>query len=252
MGLSDYDMAAFDENADPSNGWIHGCIEGTSVVLHKNWLYVRDESMWKAGGPFVHPTVAQVYSGVVRISDFYIDATCGPQSAIFAVVQTSSTEKHKRMACVGCKGYHTPFDVVAKEEGLDLAVWSLSCFSSVSRVDNDGVREDIKLCFTFDNEAEERRITVERPCEDRYDTQWVGILPGTYDAFLAWLDGTKSTYDGEYNAWVDKIKEATPFRSNQGDSYIASATGVDLQTSRIGEAEVPMIVKMFQERKDEE
>jgi len=254
MGLSDWDMLAFGTDGKPSNGVIEGFVEGASCEIYKNWLYVHDGAMWVDNRSYLEPTIAEIHQGVLALSDFSIVAVRGPQAAIFVVV--TSTRFHKpiegepyrppdvrRMAGIGCSGCIDKYEKVMEEEGLDPAEWEPSGLGSTCGT--DGIKTlDFFFVEKSSNGAVEKKYT--RPCIPGYDTEWVGVLPTTYQAFLEWLRSEDhDQYDETFRAWVDKIASAEPLRFNQGDAFFSTRAGLGLSATSPGEADVPLVAHLL-------
>lgn len=257
MSLSDYDTMAFDENARPTNGTIEGFVPGTSCEIYKNWLYVHDEAAWADGRDYVKPTVAEVTSGVVSLAGFEIEAARGPQSAIFVKVTTKRYKEQKegepyqpldvrRMAGLGCCGYRDALDLVREEEKLDPAEWL--DFSTGGSFPSEG---EPSLVFAFARVGGDETRDFERPANGAYETQWVGVLPSTLAAFIAWLksDDDYAWEESEYRRWVDAIEQAEPLRANQGDMFFARHADVPLSVTPVGEQQAPVLEQIVEEMK---
>lgn len=247
MALSNWDTLAFDEDAKPTNGVINGFEEGTCCEIYKNWLYVRDEKMWAGGRGYIEPTIAQVNSGSLAISDFNIEATRGPQDAIFVVVTSKRYNDRKegenyqppeirRMAGIGCYGYsEPPYERVRKEHGLE-EEW---------RGFGHGGGEG-KVTFVFFNDVtkEMKEVKFEGDPEE-YECQWIGVAPETLAKFIKWLKSdeeyTSKYGDKEYKEWIDKIEKAEAMRFNQGDMFFAHNAGIELSVTPVGQQSRPVM-----------
>jgi len=255
MSLSDWDLLAFDENAQASDGTIKGFITGTACEIRKNWLYVRDEDAWVGGRRFVKPTIAEVQSGDLYLSGFEIVAVRGPQEAIFVQVTAAQYKKQekgepyqppdvRRMAGIGCCGYYVPFAEVLAEEGLDPREWAEESSGGFG-----GGGEPEKRLFTFQKLGGDEVRTFERDPDSGYETRWVGVLLATLAAFVAWLKSTGSS--DAHNAWVDAIEKAEPLRANQGDRYFARNAGVPLSVTPVGKQQTPVLEQLHESAKKE-
>lgn len=250
MALSNWDTLAFDENAQPTNGTIEGFAEGTACEIYKNWLYVRDEKAWADGRSYMKPTIAEVRSGDLRLASFEIEAIRGPQEAIFVKVTATRYKEQeegkpyqppdvRQLAGIGCYGYHTPFEIIMEEEGLDPEEWEP--FTSGS---SGGGGNPEKLIFTFQNIKDHQLREFERDMYPTYETQWVGVLPSTLAKFVEWLksDGSYGNeYNKDYTNWIDKIEKAEAIRANQGDMYFAENANIPLSATPVGQQERPVM-----------
>lgn len=235
MALSNWDTMAFDEEGVPTNGIIEGFTEGTSCEIYKNWLYVRDEDMWFEGRKYVKPTIAQIDSGEVMMSDFTIRAARGPQEGIFVWVESSRyVDKEyqvKRMAGIGASGYGDPFEKIIEEEGIDTEKWKPFTYGSHSSG---------SAVFTFTKGSGEDVLfkEIERDNYDDYSPQWTGITKETVEKFIEWLRS-----EGADEEWVDKIEKGEHVRFNQGDMFFNKNADVPLEATPPGSASEPVLAR---------
>lgn len=253
MALSNWDTMAFDEDGKATNGVMEGFAEGTSCEIYKNWLYVRDRKMWCEDRGYVEPTIAQINSGNVSLSDFAIDAIRGPQSAIFVKVisirykKQIDGEKYKppdvrRLAGIGCYGYEDPHERVMDEESLNPEEWTFDGHGSCT--DSEG---NAHLFFTFYKKTQEgekpsKYKEIKRPAGGEYETDLVGVKESTLKEFIKWLKGDEDyQWEDDYKEWVDKIEKAKALRFNQGDMFFANNVGAPLSVTPPGKQEEPMM-----------
>lgn len=247
MALSNWDTMAFDENGEPTNGVIEGFAEGTACEIYKNWLYIRDEKMWSDGRGYVKPTIAQVDSGNLSISDFHISAIRGPQQSIFVVVTSIRYRKQeegqpyqppeiRRMGGIGCYGYgNPPYNDVRKQNGLgeEWVGWAVGYGS-------DGTHS---FSYMNKNTDEIKEVPIE-DWDESYESQWFGVLPETLQAFVDWLrkdDEYDEARENEYTTWVNKIAKSKGLRFNQGDMFFHNNAGTELCATPVGEQETPVM-----------
>jgi hypothetical protein len=242
MALSNWDVLAFDENAEPSIGEIRS-LSGAVCEIYKNWLYVGDERAWRDGDSFVHPTIAQIWSGGVSMFGLNIHADRAPQDGVFCLVNVADGDGVRRMAGIGCYGWKHTGDVVMREEGLDPAEWEFLCHESSRRPGETCWT----LAFTFCriNGCGDSRM-FSRPDRTPYSTRWVGVEPSTYAAFLEWLRSKKDNFPPTYSEWVERVAAAMPMRCNQGDLLIEGQLCAEIaDVTPVGEAGTPLFVRAF-------
>jgi len=106
VALSNWDTVAVDENGEPTDGRFTSPL-GISVELYKNFLYVRDETSWRRGGPYVEPTVMSIDHGELIYLDVSVYAVRGPKNGIYTAVWTGYPHEPtwKAMVGIGCYGY---------------------------------------------------------------------------------------------------------------------------------------------------
>ena len=248
MALSNWDTLAFDTDGQPCDGVLEG-FDGASAEIYKNWLYVRDPKMWHEKRGFIEPTIAQIDSGEVTISEFTIHATRhSEQEAMFVLVACHRYEPRdvRWMAGIGCSGYSNPSEAIARAAGVDLTVWQPISYGS-----SGGGGEEphhIVVCEAADGRSE--TFAVPMKPEDELEAQWIGVTEETRDAFFAWLGGYVDTYNGPSQEWLATCRESGGLRFNQGDKYIAEhALGAgpgegDIATP-VGAAQEPLFMQMI-------
>lgn len=250
MALSNWDTLAFDTNGDPCTGSIE--VNGTTVDIRKNWLYVGNEAIWVPGF-FVKPTILQMNEGHITISGFDIYAKRGSQSSILVYAEHREYQEQvegepykpaivTRMAGIGCYGYKDMFDVWAKDFNIKPLADSdyYYSFSSYNPDDINTIGIDVyrKETNSFKEKYElpetEKNLT-------RYDSYWVGVEPETKDELVAFLH----SLDIDADEWIDKITNSAGLRFNQGDAFFAVNLDIDLPATEPGKAEEPIIMDML-------
>lgn len=230
MALSNWDTLAFDEAGQPGTGEI-ATDDGAGVIIYKNWLYVRDPAMWMKDRGFVEPTIAQISEGDLTLSHFAIRASRGPQSSVFCYVTTGSGKSTRRMGGIGCYGYRDEVGETLAALGRVIADDDMWCTTHSDAGDFLlNLKTDERIPYTRKSLAE----------------LWVGCLPETLAAFIAWLETEViESYDEEAKAWLVKVKAAKPFRFNQGDAYFVARGIADLQATAPGKVKAPIISRLL-------
>ena len=252
MALSNWDTLAFDVDGQPCNGVLVG-FDGASAEIYKNWLYVRDPKMWTRGRGFVSPTIAQIESGEVTVSEFQIHAERhSGQDAMFVLVECHRYEPRevRWMAGIGCSGYSNPAEAIAHAAGVDLTVWEPISYGS------SGGGEapcHIVVCNASDGRSETFSVPMV-PGQDELEAQWIGVTEATRDAFFAWLGGYVDSYNGPSQAWLAQCRASGGLRFNQGDQYFAARTlgpPVDDIATPVGAAQEPLFMQMIKGLEDD-
>jgi hypothetical protein len=71
----------------------------------------------------------------------------------------------------------------------------------------------------------------------------VGVTPATYQQFLSWLEKLIEKECLPLGEWLEKVKQATPLRFNQGDFYLAARMGEEIPCSEPGESQAPILIQ---------
>lgn len=265
MALSNYDTLAFDDAGHPCSGIlsIDSNEHDIGVQIYKNWLYVRDSRIWNEGARYIKPTVAEIHSGTVMLSNFEIEAIRGPQNSVFALVtatfpkeQGSKEYMHRKMAGIGCYGYEdqlTSFRRMFKEEYAAIPKWlwkyyegsgslfsngeefstitfwdvPLSHFRQLSLPLHSRMTDSTRITSTD-------RVSFQIQVPGYTDVRFVGVRKPTLNAFEKWLRKT----DEEY---ARKIDFGNALRYNQGDSFILRSVGLSTKSTPIGEHTKPIL-----------
>ena len=250
MALSNWDTLAFNTDGQPCDGTLRG-FDGASAAIYKNWLYVRDPKMWVPGRSFVEPTIAQVTSGNVMISEFDIIAKRHEmQEAIFVLAECHRSEPHQRawMAGIGCYGFSDPTLDIALRARIDLGRWEV--LGTGSRFEPDGSQYHTVTCVDRTGHSE----TFSVPWDDRLEPIWTGVTAATRDAFFDWLDEmVKEPFwfiNEEAKDWVAVCRASGGLRFNQGDHYFVDRDVADPYrlTTPVGQAKPPVIMRMLDKK----
>lgn len=239
MALSNWDTLAFDTDGKPCDGSLK--VDNAEVSIYKNWLYVRDKEMWCKDRSFTDETIAQINSGDVRISRFYIQAKRHDErGAVFCYI-TSGYENIKRMAGIGCSGFLDTARIYAEKMGMDpKRSWGGGSFH--------GGGEDYETIMDWDT-MEEFRVPDEFVIP--FEECWTGVPPEVYQAFLTWLEEIVKDEGDEVKKWFETIKASSPVRFNQGDAFFAEQVGAETPATKIGESTQPVFNKMIGAMKEE-
>jgi len=249
MALSNWDTLAFDSEGKACDGKLEGFLKGTFVEFYKNWLYIHDEASWVEGRGYMAPVVAKVSSGFVDISGFEIISKRGPQESIFAYAECHDykNKQERRMAGISCYGYDDPSERLLQGVGLDPKKYEV--VDHATRI-SANLTELVRAKNKETGEEKEYELA---NAEGDYDSQYVGVLPSTFEEFMSWLKEVDELYeyDKEYKLWVGKIEENPKIRFNQGDAFFAGHAEADIPGSSVGKASAPVIESILQNKKGE-
>ena len=246
MALSNWDTLAFGPDGKPCDGTLKG-FDGQTASIYKNWLYVGDPKMWHKDRGYVKPIIAKVSSGDIRLADFTISAVRGPQDAIFVCVECRhylnpkdySKVNIRRMVGIGCYGFDDPTERMAADLNISLKGKD---YVHRSGMEAGGEKHTFLDVLNAKNAPPTR---YKLPYNERYNSQWVGVLPSTLENFKRWLRKVDTAPD--FVAWLKTLGIAKRF--NQGDAYfVKKIGGVALETSTpIGKNDKPVLQKVLDE-----
>lgn len=232
MALSNWDTLGIDQDGKLCFGI--DTAKDCGVEVYKNWIYVRDISMWREG-TFSSPTIAEIQEGEVTLSDFYIYAErCELQRAVFCFVRLRDyTEKKRRwFAGIGCCGYDDETDRVCAAMGIDTDRYEVLYHTEDGR-DKDDPEQDLMAmehvyiygCRDKQSDDPDNEIEFSIPYSkyEELESRYVGVLPETYQAFLQFLNRHRSDMSVEQQEWLNKLRsgEIVPRRFNQGDKFFS-------------------------------
>jgi hypothetical protein len=237
MALSDWTTLAINEDAIPTYGCINGFIEGTSVEIYKNWLYVRDEKMHYDECGYTDGTIASINSGNINISRFEINAEReDEQNAIFCLVTTKLFDKDdyskkpelRIMAGIGCSGYDDPTPKLMEYFGVNSedVDWTSRGWGNWNWNTNEkGSYISLSVCYKDKRKKMEEFFMPEtKRNKAKYESKWIGVSSSLYKKFIKWLGTQIDEYDDEMVDWykkVKKLKRKDILFFNQGDKYFA-------------------------------
>ena len=248
MALSNWDILAISKEG-PCNGVLNGHSGKSSIELYKNWLYLRDERMWVEESSFTKPTIAQIESGNVKLSDFQIYSKRGSQNSILCFVETTKYEKEIAtrdwMMGIGCYGYDDAIPRRAEAMGINLEEWDDvtqgSCYSP------EGNFYTLH-CYKKDPETFQE-FSIPQEGNEHLDSQWVGVTQETYQELIAFVEELIEDYiyPKEIQEWFDKIKsgEIKVLRFNQGDGFFEKQGAIESSSTPIGEQKEPFIMSLI-------
>lgn len=242
MALSNWDVLAFDENAEPCNGAIESVYGGATAAIYKNRLDVTCKAAWQGGKGFTGDIIARIEHGSISLLDFEVVAIRGPQKSIIVCVESKKWSSDdgdiviRRMAGIGAYGFNDPIGEWIDELGIELGPKDDYLFGS--SYDSAGKYEGPEF-KTLDihregGGMETYKVPWSEAMAKRLVPQWVGVLPETVTEMIRFL---RDFYDDDREglAWADKIEKAKPLRVNQGDMFFAKHLGVDPQATPPGE-----------------
>ena len=103
MALSNWATLSWNENGEPSEGKLE--VEGITIEIYKNWLYVRDEKAWKEGSMFIKPTIMEIAEGQIEYHRFKIIAHRGKNNELFVVAEYDSKDFKEKKQLIGIGAY---------------------------------------------------------------------------------------------------------------------------------------------------
>lgn len=76
---------------------------------------------------------------------------------------------------------------------------------------------------------------------------WVGVEKSTVDEFFNWCESKRDLDfpNKIYDEWLEKCKESSLQRFNQGDAFFAKHLGFETPSTKVGEAKDPIIFKLI-------
>jgi len=245
MALSNWDTIAFNNDGESCNGVFKNSM-GSSLEIYKNWIYIRNEKMWRSGGSFVKPTIAQINHGDIQVAGFDITAARGNQNGIFVFASTfekvtKDKYKYSYFGGIGCSGYKDKVEEVLKNLGRASEI-SDDWISGSSH----GPNVEIHFIEKFDTGEKIVYWDCKKQGPYDYNQDWVGVLSKTVDEYFSWLESMDICYEG-FDEWFSKIKKSQKLRFNQGDAYIASTLGMPVPVTKPGEVEHPILHDLIQE-----
>lgn len=241
MALSNWDLLAIGKNGKSCDGTVKGKL--ASLEIYKNWAYVSSEKMYQ-GGNYVDPVIASVNSGEVEIADLRISAIRHPsQSSIFIFVDASTYDKNSKerpnyFAGIGCYGYYSKVDEFLKWKGIDIKYDDYLNGSRNYRMEPNGetthLEKTVKFIILRDKEGNH---IYETEIDEEFGelTDFVGVMPETFEAFKKWLMTEikeEHKYTKSFNKWLDKIDWKSLTRFNQGDAFFV---GDENASTTVGE-----------------
>lgn len=145
MALSNWDTLALDKDGQPCNGVLLRKFKDGSysaVEIYKNWLYVRDTTMWSKNKNFIEPTIAQISEGEIFISDYNIHAIRGPQISVLAYIETGykNDNSFDCMCGIGCCGFDNEDWIGVRQETFNKLIEYLEHLSEDYIVEKDYIK----------------------------------------------------------------------------------------------------------------
>ena len=244
MALSNWDTLAFSNEGQPCNGVLKG-FDDQTIAIYKNWAYVHDPKGWYEGLGFSKPVIAQINYGSVTVAGFNIIACRGPQQAIFLYAECGKYEKDrkqtKRMAGIGCYGFDDPVIKIANKLNINLDDYDDAFCSSLY---SPG-KENFVVLHLAQNDKLVKEIKIPETLDVKSD--WVGVTEATYKEFMEWLC-TSTDHNVKYNQdffeWITVCRKNDPLRFCQGDAFFAKELNLEINATKIGQAESPILTQM--------
>ena len=252
MALSNWDLLAFDTNAQPCEGLF--TYKGTSIEIYKNWAHVMNEKMWQDGHGFIEPVIGTISQGDLCIGGINIVAERHEeQNSIFIICTGGYNDEKEIMVGIGCCGYINEARIYVEQLKLDTINYDWTTGST-----NKG-KEWVSLLIGFPRDINNmdrypmQEIMVPAEIKIPEDQLYVGVTETTYEAFLDFLDMAAFNCDLK-KEYVNKIKESKQaLRFNQGDRYIVEKTATEdilIPASEIGKSPSPILMQQLATMKE--
>lgn len=245
MALSDWSCLAFGSNGKHCDGEF-SLPNGTKIEIYKNWVYVRNENMWRDGcSDFVKPTIARIDSGESYIGGANIIAIRGPQHSIFVFASyRTNNGKNKYFAGIGCSAYDDPKNRIAKHLGVNLKAYD-DVWMSTSYYTNEKQEDKTAVCLHCEKNEKSEYFECELTPELMHlESKLVGIKKSTYNSFVKWLAKTIKL-DGAKDAiqWFKKLTATPAVYFNQGDAFFVGAKKAG---QSLGKKSKPIAMQMIE------
>jgi hypothetical protein len=242
MALSNWDLLAIGNDGKSCDGTVKGKL--ASLQIYKNWIYISSEKMYQNGGNYVDPVIASITDGNLHIGGLNITAIRYPlQDSIFVFVNASTyDENHKEVpnyfAGIGCYGYYTKIKEFLKWKSInieydDYIVGSRN-YKIGPKYETIPLGKTIEFISLHDKDGNK---LYESDIDEEFGelTDFVGVMPETFEAFKNWLKNEISEDYGYYESfkkWFENIDWKSLMRFNQGDAFFVGANDA---STKIGE-----------------
>lgn len=240
MALSNWDTLAFDDEGKSCRAEF-SVKDGVTIEIYKNWANVRF-------GENNHFTFNE---GNVSVNGLEIFGKRGPQQAIFLFAKHNDWDgektTHQYFAAIGCNGFMSNLDW--------LKIHQPEIYNSIPQQYFD--EDKYLICSGSshgpDGESWGFYCYPENSNEEPYSMEfegkgpgieelWTGVTKETYQEFINWLTSLfNPRYDKSEIEWLEKVKQASPIRYNQGDAYFADNLEQEIPGTELEKCETPMI-----------
>lgn len=258
MALSNWDTLSIGNDGKSCDGTVKGKL--ASLEIYKNWAYVSSEKMYQEGGHYIEPVIASVNSGDLQIGDLDINAIRHPsQNSIFVFVDASTYDENSKeapnyFAGIGCYGYFSRVEEFLKWKGVNIEFEDYIEGSRNYRVGPDGetipLKKSVDYILLYDKDNNK---LYESEIDEEFGelTDFVGVMPETFEAFKKWLTTevkNEYQYHPSFITWLDSIDWNSLTRFNQGDAFFV---GSENASTEVGEQEDDTIMmKVLKNEKD--
>jgi hypothetical protein len=204
--------------------------------------------MWKEGGPFCEPYIAQMTEGHMDICRFDITAKRGPQNGVFVFAHTfeetkkKGNFKHTYFGGIGCSGYIDKVEAVLTKLGREKDINDDDWCSGSECLGGKNTIYLIENCKTGE------RIVYwdeSKNGEYNYSNDWVGVKKETVKEFFCWLDSLAEDFDSDMKKWIARCKKSKKLRYNQGNAFFTAHAGMKLEATEVGKSKTPTALKLI-------
>jgi hypothetical protein len=239
MALSNWDTLAIGTNGQASPGE-HTFKNGIKIEIYKNWSYLYDNHADE------YPAMSiNLMEG--RYKQLYIKANRDEeQQSIFIVAFTSEHETEDKtsevFAGIGCYGFgdNEQEYLISKGIDVDLKRDDIHVIHSSKRT-KDGEKESLEIVQFWDEGKKSKKLHIVPVDKGVNLYPWVGVNASTLEKFKNFLEAWAGEEDKE--EWFKNIDWDNLVRYNQGDAFFTEKIGTDLGASKVGEAEVPLLMQ---------
>ena len=240
MALSNWDTLAINNSGKGCNGEVKGKL--ASLEIYKNWAYIHSKKMWNEDTGYVKDVIAQINSGNLYLGGLNIQAIRHEsQNSIFVFVDAGTYNKKRHdnfFAGIGCYAYYSKVDEYLNWKGIELKYADYNAGSRNYRINEKGetihIREFIDIISFYD---ENDKLITELEVDKEFGelTDFVGVMPKTFEAFKKWLMteiAEEYKYDKQFEKWLKKINWDEITRFNQGDAFFVGTENASTEVGK--------------------
>jgi len=228
MALSNWDLLAIGNDGKNCDGIVNGKI--ASLEIYKDWAHIISKKMWIPDSDYTNDVIAIVNSGNINIGGLDIYAIRHDlQSSIFVFVDASYFGKNNHMytnyfAGIGCYAYYTKIDEFLKWKNIDIKYDECTHGSRNYSKKTGEHSKFVDYIQLFDKD----NLLLETEVDEEFGelTDFVGVMPQTFEAFKNWLTteiAYEFRYDSKFSTWLNKINWNEITRYNQGDTIFVGS-----------------------------
>lgn len=200
MAGLDYETTAFDHKSQLCDGTFEGD-NGQSIMIYKDWVYIRDPRAWHDKCGYTKPTIAELQSGNLIISGMQLNvARSTSQRAVFVSMSTYYGSEQRFMAGIGCYGWSDPIPAMCEAAGVNPDDWD--SFNACSEYKKDGKQHPSLMAWDYKNDKmKEFHLSL----DPRFEPEWIGTTQTTYDEFIQFLEEVGQDTGDAYTSWLNLL-----------------------------------------------